>query len=380
MEDWTKTLDDGVPLDICYLDFKKAFDSVAHKRLEIALDALGIRGELLTWIRSFLTGRKQRVVLEGAASDWIHVRSGVPQGSVLGPTLFVAAVQSMPMEVESSLLVYADDTKIFRPIKDGADADSLQHDLDTLTDWSSRWQLPFNYAKCKIMHLGSSNPEHDYHMMGVVLEKTAAERDLGVQIENNLQFHSQTSSVVARGFRTLGVIKGAFLNLDDFILPLLYKTMVRPILEYSNSVWGPVLCGDQDRIERVQRRATKMVPAIRHLPYQDRLRSLNLPSLHYRRMRGDMILVYQILTGKIRIDSTRLFTLAPADQGTRGHALKLSKPTANRVLRQNFFSVRVVNQWNSLPNDVVTASSTNVFKNKLDKHWQDKMYKIRGEI
>mgnify|MGYP007024856988 CR=1 FL=1 len=93
-----------------------------------------------------------------------------------------------------------------------------------------------------------------------------------------------------------------------------------------------------------------------------------------------MILVYQILTGKIRIDSTRLFTLAPADQGTRGHALKLSKPTANRVLRQNFFSVRVVNQWNSLPNDVVTASSTNVFKNKLDKHWQDKMYKIRGEI
>ena len=216
-------------------------------------------------------------------------------------------------------------------------------------------------------------------MLGHILETTATEKDLGLQIEESLQFHSQTSSVVTKGFRTLGIIKRTFLNLDETTLPLVYKTMVRPILEYSNSVWGPVMCGDQDRIERVQRRATKMIAAFRHLPYQERLRRLCLPSLHYRRMRGDMIMVYQIMTGKIRIDSSRLFTLAPAGQDTRGHTLKLSKPAANKVIRQKFFSVRVINHWNSLPEEVVTAPSTNAFKNKLDSHWKDKMFKIRAE-
>ena len=173
MEEWTKCLDEGVPLDICYLDFKKAFDSVAHERLLIALNALGIRGMLLDWIRGFLTGRKQRVVLEGTASDWTQVKSGVPQGSVLGPILFIAAVQSMPMNVDSPILIYADDTKVFRPIKDSADTDVLQRDLDALTAWSAMWQLPFNCAKCKVMHLGTSNPEHEYHMLGHQLESTA---------------------------------------------------------------------------------------------------------------------------------------------------------------------------------------------------------------
>ena len=318
-------------------------------------------------------------MLEGTASDWIQVKSGVPQGSVLGPILFIAAVQSMPKNVDSPILIYADDTKVFRPIKDSADTDVLQRDLDALTAWSAMWQLPFNCAKCKVMHLGTSNPEHEYHMLGHQLESTAMEKDLGLLIEKSLQFHSQTSSVVARAFRTLGVIKRTFLSLNEITVPILYKTMVRPILEYSNSVWGPLMCGDQDKMERVQRRATKLVATIRHLPYQDRLKQLNLPSLHYRRRRGDMILVYQILTGKVRIEPSRLFTLAPADQGTRGHSLKIGKPAANKVVRQNFFSVRVVNPWNSLPEEVISAASTNEFKNKLDNHWKEEMFKTRVE-
>ena len=266
MDAWTRSLDEGVPLDVCYLDFEKAFDSVAHKRLLTSLDSVGIRGKLLNWIQEFLTFRKQRVVLEGTASSWVQVRSGVPQGSVLGPLLFIAAVQSMPMDVNSPVLVYADDTKVFRPIRDSGDKDLLQFDLDTLAVWSEKWQLPFNCTKCKVMHLGAINKEHDYHMLGHKLETTTIERDLGLMIENTLQFHCQTSSVVAKAFRTLGLIKRAFLNLDEVTLPMLFKTMVRPILEYSNCIWGPLTCGDQDKIERVQRRATKMVSAIRHLP------------------------------------------------------------------------------------------------------------------
>ena len=163
-------------------------------------------------------------------------------------------------------------------------------------------------------------------------------------------------------------------------LPLLFKTMIRPILEYGGCVWGPVFCGDQDRVERVQRRATKMVAAIRHLPYQERLKRLKLPSMSYRRTRGDMIMVHQLHTGKIRIDPSKFFEPAPAHANTRGHCKKLMVPTSNKASRQRFFSVRVIQAWNSLPEEVVTAGSTNSFKNILDNHWKNKMYLTRLDM
>lgn len=377
LEDWTRCIDAGTPLDTVYLDFKKAFDSVAHRRLIITLETLGIRGKLLKWIEDFLTERLQRVVLEGQASEWTRVTSGVPQGSILGPILFIAAVHSLPESVKSSVAIYADDTKLYRPIASQEDTEVLQNDLDALVAWSARWQLPFNTAKCKVMHIGATNPDVTYTMAGHVLEETAEERDLGLIVDKDLLFHSQSAAAVAKAFRTLGIIKRTFMHLDEVTLPLLFKTMVRPILEYGNCVWGPVFCGDQDRIERVQRRATKMIPAIRHLPYQERLERLRLPSMHYRRIRGDMIMVYQLYSGKIRIDPSTFFKPSPANSTTRGHCKKLLVPSSRKVSRQRFFSVRVVNSWNHLPEDIVTAESINSFKNKLDKYWKEKMYRTR---
>ena len=158
-----------------------------------------------------------------------------------------------------------------------------------------------------------------------------------------------------------------------------FKSMVRPLLEYGNCVWGPVYCGDQDKVERVQRRATRMVASVRHLPYQTRLERLKLPSMHYRRERGDMIMVWQILTGKIRIDPTKLFQQVPVDSTTRGHSLKLLKTFSNHAQRQNIFSQRVINNWNSLTEEVVSAETVNGFKNALDRHWRQRMYRIRTD-
>ena len=120
-----------------------------------------------------------------------------------------------------------------------------------------------------------------------------------------------------------------------------------------------------------------MVASVRHLPYQTRLEKLKMPSMVYRRERGNMIMVYQILTGRIRINHAKIFSLAPHDSATRGHSMKLVKPSANRAQRQNTFSHRVINNWNSLPEEVVGADTTNGFKNALDRHWQNIMYKIR---
>ena len=317
--------------------------------------------------------------MEGTASDWVQVISGVPQGSVLGPTLFVAAVHSIPEDIRSSVKIYADDTKLYRPLRSQSDVQALQKDIDTLVEWTERWQLPLNTAKCKVMHMGASNQDFDYMMAGQKLEVTAEERDLGLLVDRSLLFHGHAAATVAKAFRTLGIIRRTFLDLNEVTLPLLLKAMVRPILEYGNSVWGPVFCGDQDKVERVLRRATKMVKALKHLPYQERLKQLRMPSMCYRRERGDMIMVHQLLTNKIRIDPTSFFALAPENVITRGHSRKLLKPAANKVIRQRFFSHRIINSWNSLPDEVVSADSTNSFKNRLDKYWKDRMFKTRDE-
>ena len=169
-----------------------------------------------------------------------------------------------------------------------------------------------------------------------------------------------TAQVVAKSFKMLEIIKRSFEKLDEETVPLLFKSLIRPILEYGNCVWGPMYRGDQDAVERVLRRATKLVKTVRHLPYEERLKKLGLMSMYYRRNRGDMIMTYQIITGKLRIKREDLFTLTDSEK-TRGHCFKLHKPQVSSVLRQHSFPVRVVNPWNSLPKHVTSAPTLNTF-------------------
>ena len=158
-------------------------------------------------------------------------------------------------------------------------------------------------------------------------------------------------------------------------MPLLYKTLVRPLLEYGNACWGPFNRADQVLLERVQRRATRMISSLRGLPYPERLRALRLPSLYYRRRRGDMVKVFQLLHGFIDQSPSLFFQL---DRGsrTRGHPWKLVKPTALTRTRRSFFGVRIINDWNALPVSVVSANNVDQFKAKLDAHWSAYMYNV----
>ena len=182
--------------------------------------------------------------------------------------------------------MFADDTKVYRSIASDPDREILQADIKALETWATIWQLPFNRKKCKLMHLGSTNQGLGYQMAEVELGAVKKEKDLGVFIDDTLKFHEQTAAAAGRANRILGLIKRTFVALDATTLPLLFKAMVRPHLEYANSVWGPTSRADQDAVERVQRRATKLVRSLRHLSYQDRLKSLKLPSIYYRRQRG----------------------------------------------------------------------------------------------
>ena len=378
IEEWLTILDRKGAVDVVYLDFQKAFDRVPHQRLLRKLEAYGIGGDLLRWVSAFLTNRRQRVMVEGVCSNWTRVGSGIPQGSVLGPLLFLVFINDLPEAVRSRSMLFADDTKLYQEVTSLQDKTLLQQDIDALGHWADRWQLPFNQEKCKLMHLGSSNEHFTYQMKGSTLAQVHTEKDLGLVIDEDLKFHEQVAAAVGRANRVLGLVKRSFKALDSRSLPLLYRTLVRPHLEYANVVWGPTFRSDQDAIERVQRRATKLVRPLRHLQYQDRLRALNLPSMYYRRMRGDMIMAYQILTGCLRVRVADLLQLDTSDR-TRGHHLKLKKRRVNSHLRQTSFCHRIVDSWNSLPADVVAAPSLNTFKNRLDKLWANRKYTLRTD-
>ena len=372
LEDWTSVLDAGEDVDVIYLDIKKAFDSVPHLRLSSKLEAYNITGQIKDWISEFLHDRRQRVVINSAKSNWSKVKSGVPQGSVLAPILFALYINDLPENLKSKAKIYADDTKIYSTVTTPAQRNNIQADMKTLMKWSSEWQLEFNSEKSKVMHMGTRNAETSYIMGETIIQTTTEEKDLGVVIDKQLKFHGHVTYAANKANRVLTTIKRTFETRDQETIPLLYKGLVRPLLEYGNTVWSPRYITDIKAVERVQKRATKMITSLRQQPYIDRLRTLKLPSLEYRRRRGDMIQVYKIMYQKDRIDPDTFFQLA--ESTTRGHELKLNKPRHNTNLRGQIFSHRIVTDWNSLPAEVVRAPSLNSFKARLDRSWTNKKY------
>ena len=375
LEEWTAYMEDGECIDAIYLDFKKAFDTVPHERLLTKLAAYGIKGKILNWIRNFLVGRSQRVMIGEGKSTWADVTSGIPQGSVLGPLLFVIFINDLPQVVQSTTKIFADDTKLYRPIRTHADTLILQQDISRLNDWATKWQMQFNESKCITLHIGAANPGSHYKMNNVTLESSRSERDLGIIIDSKLKFHQQTAAAVSKANQILGIIRRSFKCLDCNTLPLLFKTLVRPHLEYCNCVWGPLYLLDIHSVERAQRRATKLVKSIQHLQYPERLKQLNLPSLQFRRKRGDMIQVFKIINNIDRVNVRHFFQTVD-NRTTRGHPHKLYKHHAKKDCRRKFFTLRIINTWNSLPTSVVTADTITTFKNRLDAHWKDIMYII----
>ena len=370
LDSWTKLLDDGQDFDTVYLDISKAFDTVPHERLLHKLSNYGIKDPLLSWIRSFLTKRKQRVVVGGENSQWSDVISGVPQGSVLGPILFILYINDMPSSVKTSIALFADDAKLYSPCYN---FNLLQADLDSLSLWSRKWQLTFNPCKSKVMHVGRTNQRIQYSLLDTAGERHSLshsdlEKDLGIYVDDMLSFDHHIETTVKKANNVVGLVRRTFVFLDEKTFCLIFKAVIRPLLEYCNSIWHPHLSRHVKEIESVQRRATKLIPSLKHLSYSERLRKLKLPSLQFRQLRGDMIETYKIISHKYDINPSTFFSLSAST--TRGHSFKLTKLRSNSSIRLHFFTNRVINSWNSLTEEIVTSPTTNTFKNRLDKFWE----------
>ena len=361
-------LDSKYPIDILYLDFRKAFDTVPHKRLLTKLKSYGITGRLLLWIENFLHNRKQRVFVGDQQSKWSEVKSGIPQGSVLGPILFAIFINDIPNGLKSLLKIFADDTKSYRATRDANDQVILQEDINAIHHWSEMWQLGFNLDKCHTLPLGFNNMRYQYNINGNIVETVAEEKDLGIIIDEKLNFHKHILKASKKANSILGCIRRAIKYKDrEMILPL-YIAHVRSRLEYGSVVWNPYLVQDKKRIEYIQRRATKMINGISHLSYKSRLIALDLPSLEYRRRFADMVQVFKIIYNLERIEKDHFFTFSQTM--TRGHSKKFFKPRARLNIRKNSFSHRVIEDWNSLPESVVSAVDLECFKAELSDFWE----------
>ena len=326
------------------------------------------------WVKAFLKDRSQRVVIRGSSSEACNVTSGVPQGSVWGPVLFLIFINDLPLEVLSPLSLFADDSKIFSRIVTNYQNNkwagfnghsALQRDLTRVQEWAKRWKMEFNIGKCKIMHIGKKNPKNVYGMEGTELETTRAERDLGVTIDDQLDLGKHIKNIVAKANRLLGLVKISFACLDKLMFLNLYLVLVRPHLEYCVQVWSPYKKKYIKLLERVQRRATKLVPELRELEYPERLRRLGLTTLEERRVRGDMIQTYKFITRKEDIDPSVFFQMARPRPGTNNRKIFIQRNKLD--VRKKFYSQRSGPVWNELDNRVIEVRKTGTFKKNYDK-------------
>ena len=341
-------------VDVVYLDFAKAFDSVVHSKLLAKLACYGIGQILLSWIRSFLSNRYQYVKVDKSYSSILPVMSGVPQGSVLGPVLFILYVNDINVlaPVGVTIKLFADDTKLYTTLSDRIPATHLQSCLSAIFEWSEHWQLKLSPSKCSVMRITSAalRPIHniiEYFIGHVKLPVVDHITDLGITYNNKFKFSPHVDNIVAKASLRAKLILRCFQSRDPVLLTKAFCVFVRPLLEFGSAVWNPVLMQDICKVESVQRRFTKRLKGIRNLPYTSRLTNLGLDSLHCRRTKADLCMCYKIINNYTCTQVASALTFSSTKQ-TRGNSRKLDKSHISSVRDGHSFSKRIINAWNNL--------------------------------
>jgi hypothetical protein len=367
----TTGIAEGQQYDVNVMDFSKAFDRVPHARLLRKADFYGIQGQTHQWLRSFLESRSQRVLVDGEASDRCDVVSGVPQGTVLGPVLFLLFINDLPDTINSPCKLFADDLVVYRVIKGEADSVALQQDMDLLADWESRWGMKFHPDKCESMTLTRKRSplQSTYSLRGHPLTKVNQAKYLGVTIASNLDWKTHINSSVSKANRSLGFLKRNLKRAPQGVRETAYKAMVRPQLEYCGAVWDPYTLDLTRKVEMVQRRAARFVLQRYHQTSSvgSMLSQLGWETLQVRRAKTRLVILFKATNQMIAIHTNPY--LVPINLPTRqSHAYTFRHIYTRANYHKYSYFPHTIPLWNSLPAEVAQAETLMDFKAGLAGH------------
>ena len=355
----------GLQTDVCILDFAKAFDKVGHQRLLSKLQWYGIRGNVLKWIQSFLTDRKQRVVINGASSSSISVLSGVPQGSVVGPCLFLFYINDISNKIKSTIRLFADDTMIYTTITGNAGTHCLQTDLYQLEDWSNAWQMQFHPEKSEIISITrkKEQTQHNYTLCGSEIICVDVAKYLGINIHKHLKWNSHVDIVTSKADAVLNFLRRNLDIRNQQLKSLAYKSCVRPLLEYAHTVWDPYTSNLITKLEMVQRRAARFAcnNYNRTASVTSMMKDLEWETLEERRRTARLVMFHKIHYNKVAIEmKLNIKNNRRASRRENRQSYHIP-PSPVNYFKCSFYP-RTAAEWNHLPDHTVNVTSTAAFK------------------
>ena len=371
MDNILHILESDANADVVYLDFAKAFDKVDHRILLHKLNNIGIQGKLLKWIESFLTDRKQKVIVEGSTSELATVISGVPQGTVLGPILFLVYVNDLTAAMEyADIKLFADDSKLTLTIKNYEDHLKLEKDIHSAIIWSLLNNMELNMKKFQLIQHGD---HEDLKLPYIIDDKNTLYKannikDLGVIISENLSWDTHITNTVNLGKKYTSWILRCFKSRQAGIILQLFRSYVIPLIEYGSLIWLPCKIGDINRIETLQRTVTKKIEGIENKNYHERLQSLQLFSLQRRRERFCIIHIWKIANGLAPNQCE--FQFYDTNRFGQKCRRKFSncKKLSIRTLRFNSFTSMGPALFNVIPIEIKSKAKLNSFKRALDSY------------
>lgn len=372
LHDWYEHLEGRKCVAMALFDLSKAFDRVPHSPLLLKLRAVGITGPLLSWFRSYLSNRSQLVAVHGADSNPVPVLSGVPQGSVLGPLLFLIYVNDLCLStfsLNSSLVLYADDTTLYKPIIDSADLVSFQSDINTIHDWFCCNHLTANASKTKVMVISTKKdpfPNLNLLLNNQPIERVSSAKFLGIWITDRLSWNLHIENICSKARKTIGFLHRSFQSAPISTRRTLYLALVRPILEYGSTTWHPLNKSLTNRLESTQRFACRVILQSWNLSHDDLLLDTNLPLLSKRRDIATLCHMYKILHNLC--SSPNPYTPHPRTSLRNLNSCAVKPPFCRLTLSQKSFYPYAPTLWNYLPEDIVKARSLQSFKLAIQSH------------
>ena len=365
-------------VDMAILDFAKAFDKVPHNRLLKKLGHCNINKNVIGWIQSFLQNRTQRVAVDGCLSKEAPVLSGVPQGTVLGPALFLIFINDIGLGVTSKLRLFADDCLIFREIRSLADTVKLQEDLNRLVNWSKRWGMSFNVKKCNVMTITNKKKKilSSYGMEGSNLERVSEAAYLGITITSDLEWRKHVENITSSAERLLGFLWRTMHKCPRNLKSKAFTAIIRPKLDYAATVWDPHHTTQINKLERVQRRGARFVNNNRHCRAKgeqnasptEMLSNLQWPPLQVRRQQARLVMLKKIIDGEIAISKSLLPPINERNSSRHPATFQTTQPTVDTY--KFAFIPRTTREWNKLPKPVTDAVDAPSFKSRLGEHLQ----------